>query len=274
MSLKILIPTDFSPQADFALILAKKLAEKVPVSVELHHIIPCKTEARLTTSGTVEVEEDAVQGYLQARAEAAEKGFKMYDLSNFEAANTSISFGPIASSIIAKAKMEGFDLIVMGTKGAFGLKELISGSETQQVVRGCNIPVLSLMCDRSDLQIDNILLLHKVTDKAARIPKAIKEIAKGFDATLHLMHNEKPEDAASEGDLNKFLSEQGMDKIKTHTYGGGITERKVLEFDQKQPMDMIVVATEGRSALSQIFRPDVAEKLVNHMHKPIITFHV
>jgi nucleotide-binding universal stress UspA family protein len=272
--INILIPTDFSPQSDFALIFAKKIASRTPVNLTLLHIIPCKTEARIGSDGQVEVEDDAVQGYLQSRAAAAEKGFEMYDLSDFAKVESEINFGPVGSTIITYSKMNPQDLIVMGTKGAFGLKELISGSQTQMVVKACKTPILSLMCDRADLDIQNVMLIHKIHDSNAQIPKAVKAIVDAFGARLHLLQNANESDVMKTEDVQQFLDNHGWSQTPVTIHQGIISENKIVELDQKHPMDMIVIATEGKAAFSQIFKSSVAEKLVNHMFKPIITFHI
>lgn len=273
MNLRILMPTDFSPQADSALVLAKKIAEKVPVDLELLHIIPCRTEARLNDSGKVEVEEDSVEGYLNAQVEAAKKGFAIYDVSAFASVKTSIEFGPISSTIIMKTPKGSYDAIIMGTKGAFGIKEFMSGSSTQQVVRGSQTPVLSLMCDRSDWEVNNVLLIHQLKNNQATVPNILKALVKSFNSTLHVFSNNNPESAVSETEMRDFLEREGIPESNAVIHPNGISEKSVVQFDQRYQMDLIAVATEGRSALEQIFRPSVAEKLVNHMYKPILTFH-
>jgi len=274
MRLNILIPTDFSPQSDSALVLARKIAEKVTVDLELLHIIPCRTEARLNESGQVEVEEDSVQGYLNAQVEAANKGFEIYDLSAFASVKTSIEFGPISSTIIMKTPRGTYDAIIMGTKGAFGLKEFMSGSSTQQVVRGSQTPVLSLMCDRSDWEVNNLLLIHQLKNSKAEVPNILKALVSSFNSTLHVFSNNDPESAVTEAEMKDFLEKEGIPESNAVVHPNGISEKSVVQFDQRYQMDLIAVATEGRSALEQIFRPSVAEKLVNHMYKPILTFHV
>lgn len=274
MQLNILIPTDFSSESEFAMILANKLAKKIPVAATLVHVIPCKTEARIGADGKVEVEDDAVQGYLQARTDAAHKGFAMYQTSAFESVRTEIIFGPISTSIIFKSKTEPFDLVLMGTKGAFGIKDLMSGTLTQQVVKAIKTPVLSLMCDRADFDLKNLLLIHRIHEPNAQIPKAIRAIVRGYGAKLHIMQNAAAEHLLSVAEVNNYLEQQGLTGTQAALYAGAVTEQQIVAFDQKTPVDMVAIATSGESSLLKMFSKSVAEKLVNHMFKPIITFHI
>jgi nucleotide-binding universal stress UspA family protein len=273
--LKIVIPTDFSPQAEFALILARKLAQNLPVHLDLLHVIPCRTEARVSADGSVEVEEDSVQGYLQAQYQAALKGFEMYDTTAFAGVETHVEFAPLSEAITHLAADLNADLIIMGTKGAFGLKQIVSGSATQHVVRQSEIPVLSLMCDRSDLEIKDVLLVHNVLDKEAKLPPAILALVKAYGATLHILQHEGSEELAStEAGFQHFIEREGLEKVKTHIYQDKINERAIVSFNQMKNMDLIVVGTENRKGLSQILRPSLAEKLVQHLYKPVITYQL
>lgn len=275
--MKILLPTDFSMQAEFAFLMAKKLAAKMPVHLELFHIIPCRTEARVTENGRIEAEDDSVEAFLQAKYMAALEGFKLYDANGFPEFSHAVAFGPLSESIISHAKQGDFDLIIMGTKGAYGLSEFISGSETQHVVRHSETPVLSLMCDRNDLEIKDILLVRDFNKERSKLPVKIKSFIQAFNARLHLLQIESPKvppsQHSNEANIHNFVQENGLENIQIHHYADSGKERAVVHFNQMHNMDLILIGTDGRSGLQQIFQPSLAEKLVNHMHKPIITFH-
>ncbi len=50
----------------------------------------------------------------------------------------------VAEAIIAAAKRSKSDLVVMASHGRKGIKRLLLGSETQQVLTHCHVPVLVL----------------------------------------------------------------------------------------------------------------------------------
>ena len=273
MHLNILMPTDFSQESHFAMVFAQRIAQKIPVDVTLLHIIPCKTEARLGADGQVEVEDDAVQGYLQARTDAAKKGFDMYQNHPFRSLKTAIVFGPISSTIIFQSKAAAYDLVLMGTKGAFGLKDVMSGTLTQQVVKAIKTPVLSLMCDRSDFDLKNVLWIHNTRGPQAEIPKALKALVLGYGAQLHILQNADEKSLLSDDAVAAFLAKQDLQGITTKVHAGVISEQHIVAFDQKNPVDLVAIETSGETSLLKLFQKSVAEKLVNHMYKPILTFH-
>ena len=50
----------------------------------------------------------------------------------------------VSDAIIAAAKKHKADLVVMASHGRKGIKRLLLGSETQQVLTHCHVPVLVL----------------------------------------------------------------------------------------------------------------------------------
>jgi nucleotide-binding universal stress UspA family protein len=48
-------------------------------------------------------------------------------------------------------------------------------------------------------------------------------------------------------------------------------ENGVIHFNQTQEMDIICIGTHGKGGL---FHQSATEKLINHLFKPIITYHL
>ena len=65
-------------------------------------------------------------------------------LHNVKVKGTTVKSDLIAEALIAAAKRHKCDLIVMASHGRRGIKRLLLGSETQQVLTHSHIPVLVL----------------------------------------------------------------------------------------------------------------------------------
>ena len=162
----ILIPTDFSMQAEYAYLMVKKLDEKIPIRTHFLHVLQVPDTVTMDADGNIQTCGEIDVNFVLKQKEIAER--KLANLKNMygEHIETHLVLGKTTDAILNfSAKME-FDLIVMGTKGSWGIVESLSGSETQMVARKSKTPVLSLMCDRSDLQIRNILLVHNFSQPA------------------------------------------------------------------------------------------------------------
>jgi len=273
--MRILIPTDFSKLSDFATIFADKLKAIEAVEIHFLHVVEWgETEFDATGNPVAGEGEDAL--FLAQRISSARQ--KMNQLAEARAGNDAfhIQFGPRTKTIVKYAETNHFDLIVMGTKGAQGLSRWLSGSETQHIARQSQIPVLSLMCDRSDLDIKDILIVHDfMNQESVKLP-LLKILESGFNATVHLLYvmtQNKPEEQI-EAKMNEFAKINELKRTEVHIHIDRDVSSGITHFNQMNDMDLIVVGTEGRRGLGRLLKSSVAENLINNLYKPIITYHL
>lgn len=274
-TIKILIPTDFSVQAEYAYLMVKKLAEKMRLEVHFAHIMNMPNTVTLTANGEVETCGEIDVEYVKAQKEIADR--KLNELKQMYGSeiNTQLHFGKLTDSIINISSQGNFDLIVMGTKGAWGLKEKLSGTETQMVARKSKIPVLSLMCDRSDLIIKNLLLVHNFNNPVNEDLTLMKKMVTAFGVKIHLLQiQSKPgsaEKSTIENNMREFANLNNIHEFETHVIQDTNVENGVIHFNQMNNMDIICIGTHGRGGL---FHHSATEALINHMYKPIISFQL
>jgi nucleotide-binding universal stress UspA family protein len=153
-SLKVLIPTDFSVQAEYAYLMVKKLEEKIPVEIHFIHVLGVPDTVTMDKNGNIQTCGEISVDYVVSQKTIAER--KLNNLKTLYGVDiqSHLELGKLTEKIVSYSQENHFDLIVMGTKGSWGLKEKLSGSETQMIARQSTVPLLSLMCDRSDLIIE------------------------------------------------------------------------------------------------------------------------
>ena len=276
--IRILIPTDFSDQAKYAFIMAKKFADKIGAEVQFLNVISW-SEPEVGSDGKKHASEAEDEKVLAANLIASEQKMKEWKKSTDDNIPHQIIFGPVTKSIIDYAEKNLFDLIVMGTKGASGLKAWLSGSDTQHVVRNSKVPVLSLMCDRSDLDVKNLLLVHDFTEGNEKnnpsCIKLIKAINFNFGSTINLLHvadNKKENKEQLLTRMDEFAMRNDFCRHKSHVHYDSNVEAGVTHFNQMNDMDIIFIGTKEKTGWAGFLKSDVAEKLVQHTYKPIITF--
>ena len=273
--LKILIPTDFSVQAEFAYLMVKKLGEKAPVDIHFLHVMNVPDTVTMDGLGNIQTCGEIDINYVIKQKEIADR--KLAELKNIYGNDISSHFvlGKVTDGILNFAEANHFDLIVMGTKGAWGLQEKLSGSETQMIARKSKIPVLSLMCDRSDLNIQNILLVHNFNHPAKEDFQVMHKLIKAFNTKFHLLQitsgNIATEKASVEANMKRFAELNSLTNYECHLIDDADVEKGVVHFNQINNMDMVCIGTHGKGGL---FHQSAAEKLINHLYKPIISFHL
>ena len=274
-NLKILIPTDFSVQAEYAYRMVKKLEEKTNIDIHFLHVMNVPDTVTMDIEGNIQTCGDIDIKYVISQKEIAERNLANLKILYGNQINTHLVLGKITDAILDFSEANHFDLIVMGTKGAWGIKEKLSGSETQMIARKSKVPLLSLMCDRSDLQIQNILLVHNFSNPAKEDLSLLNKLIKAFDTKFHLLQitsvKTEVEKAGIETNMKNFATLNNLTNYECHVINDTDVENGVIHFNQQINMDIICIGTDGKVG---IFHHSVTEKLINHLFKPIISFHL
>ena len=273
--LKILIPTDFSVQAEFAYLMVKRLEEKINIDIHFLHVLNVPDTVTMDAHGEIQTCGEIDINYVLKQKEISLR--KLEDLKSLygDQINVHLVLGKTTDAILNFSNANAFDLIVMGNKGASGIKEIVSGTEAQVIARKSQIPLLSLMCDRSDLQIANILLVHNFSNPKKEALTLLNKLIKAFNTKVHLLQitsgQVDAEKAKVESDMNLFAQLNGIDNYACHLINDKDVENGVVHFNQMNDMDLVFIGTHGKGGL---FHQSATEKLINHLFKPIISFHL
>ena len=141
---RILVPTDFSADADAAFHYARELARKFDAHVHLLHVVEDPLAAGVWSSEIYTAEIAGLQLNLVRDAETRLRG-SVPDADG--TVSTEVRTGPIAREILEAARSTQADLIVMGTRGRTGVAHVIMGSVAERVVRLAPCPVLTLRAE-------------------------------------------------------------------------------------------------------------------------------
>lgn len=273
--LKILIPTDFSVQAEFGYLMVKKLEEKFHAEIHFLHVMSVPDTVSMDSNGNIQTCGEIDVQYLVKQKEIAERKLSNLKTLYGEHIKTHLILGKITDAILDFSSANQFDLVVMGTKGAWGIQEKLSGSETQLIARKSKIPLLSLMCDRSDLLIKNILLVHQFNNPKQENLQLMKKLVSAFNITLHFLQiisgNMEVERPVAEANMKKFAELNNITNYECHVINDTDVEKGVVHFNEMNNMDIICIGTHGKGGF---FHHSATEKLINHLFKPIISFHL
>jgi nucleotide-binding universal stress UspA family protein len=142
----ILVPTDFSADAEKALSTATDLAKVFGAKLVVLHAY----HVDIPMAGPMGQQYSLPQGfYDEVRSQATEQVEKLavqVAASGIEANGVAV-FEPASLSIVNHAESIPADLIVMGTRGRTGLKHVVLGSVAERVVRTAPCPVLTVKTD-------------------------------------------------------------------------------------------------------------------------------
>lgn len=276
---KILFPTDFSETANNAFVYALNVAARMNASITTLHVytmpdIGATTGFVLPNTlkefyDSVDIEE--FDNYRRAlpslRKIADEAGFDQIEMRH------ALVEGSIVRTVVNLVKEEGYDLIVMGTEGARGLKEIFLGTNTAEIMEHADCPVLGIP---SKAQFDGDLNKFAVTteykaEEAAGIQLVI-DFAKLFDAHVTCI-NVDLEHTHQYLNRMKELEEQYKHEpnVSFEVIEGMDLEKTIHRYLDENQMDLLAMMTHKRSFIEELFHYSIAKQLAYHARTPILS---
>lgn len=272
---KILVPTDFSTEAENALKIAAQLAKEHDCEIHLLHILEIPLQQVDPISGFSELPEAMFFMKLAHKqfTELREKPF-LNGISIFE----HVEFHEIFRGIMQVSEKENVDLVIMGSSGASGLKEIFIGSNTEKAVRNCNTPVLVIKNNHEQFKVNHMVFASNFEDDSINTFENALHFANLFNSKLHLVLVNTPNNFITSADAEKriahFTKKFNMQNYSTTIYNDVSIEKGILNFSEAISADLISISTHGRKGLSHFFNGSISEDLVNHANRPIMTFKI
>ncbi len=273
----ILVPTDFSYTAEKALIYACEINKKLNAEIILFHSY--HVPAIISNSQNAVVSDEEQTKKLMESLNVLKGRFeKQYPGMNFSMKAVQ---GLATEGIVEEEKNTAIDLLVMGTQGASGLREILLGSNTANVIENSICPVLAVPENSVHKTISNILFATDFNESDFLALTILAKIAEKFNAAISVVHvSETAKKAEFEANTQDWIEEEleskykvHYNKLKFHCLVGGDVEEELNYFIGKNDIDLISLTMRKRGALSKLFDRSLTKKLVNHTHVPLIAFH-
>lgn len=276
----ILVPIDFSANSKKALDYAALLAQKLDMRIILLHAYhPSKAE-KITDSYKLWTEKT-----LLGTPEELE-----YELSVWCHSIKSMENGPDCSSIFIKCDLldeisymvesHAADLVVMGTKGASGLKEVLIGSNTARVMEIVSCPVIAVPESYVYTDIKKIVFATDYHEKDIACIRFLLALSKKFNAELTIVHMSDGElNPAYEIDLLKYFKAEaekaiGNEKINFYTFQAEDVSLSLNEFVIKEKTDLFALSMNENMAKGSIFNRGLSWKFAHHIQIPFLAFQI
>ena len=272
---RILVPTDFSEQAHYALEVAAMLARKHNAEIYLLHMM----EIPMQQIDPINAHSDVPEALFFMKL--AHKKFEdlmesdfLQDITVHETVKADITFNEFKDA----CKEFDIDLIVMGSHGASGLKEMFIGSNAEKVVRSSDVPVLVIKNQHNNFNIKNFVFASDFKNDNSETYKQAVKFAELFDAKIHLLlvntANNFITTYESRNRINDFISGQSFENYTINVHNDTSVEQGILNFSQEIDADLIGISTHGRQGIAHFFNSSISEDLVNHAKRPVITFKI
>jgi len=275
----LLVPTDGSACAGWAVALAADLGQHLGAAVHVLHVVDerhlenAPQHDRLVTTDTRVVDEVVDQ----------------LDEAGVEATGAVVTNRP-HEGILEYLEEHDVDLVVMGTHGRTGLQRVFLGSVTEGVVRLADVPVATVSHPATDDGggCRTILLPTDGSEHAmVALPPAV-ELAKAYGATLLLVSVVEPTAVNFTGGEEVIVgyledaAEAALDDLRSRARIAGVADvrtavevgppvRTLRTYVESPDVDLVVMGTHGRSGVARYLLGSVTERLIRTSPVPVVT---
>jgi len=279
---KLLIPTDFSDNAIKAVTYAAEIAKRTGAAIYLLHVIePVTDRIRQPYPLHERLEEEIANARLNDLKSLKDTLADVYPDITIE---TELAKGTVTTSILDYAENLPADIIIMGTQGASGLKEVFLGSISGGTIGRTTIPVLAIPFEYLMEQPDAIVFATNRYEEDRDLLDKIVELASLFNAVVHVVVFVDIDTSTADyyiynhKQLNQYLSflKQTYPGI---SFTGELLEDKdfeetIEEYNIKNEVDIVAMITYPKSFWDKLLKKSVTKKMAFHSRIPVLAIPV
>ena len=271
---KILVPTDFSNEAENAIKVAAQLSKKHNCKLILLHML----DLPLSNIGDNTPADLPEAVYFMKLARNQFDTIMSKDYLKDITVTEMVDFHDISTGILETCKSQNIDLIIMGSHGSSGIKEMFIGSNAEKIVRTSETPVLVIKNEHENFNIEEFVFASDFENDNKDTFKQATKLAEVFNAKIHLLmvntvSNFKTT-ARAKVKISEFIEGTNFANYTTNIYNDETVEKGILNFSHIIDADLIGISTHGRQGIAHFLNGSLSEDLVNHAKRPVITFKI
>ncbi len=272
---KILIPVDFSDLSRHAFELATGLQQVLDAQLHFVHVITLPSHILLTPEGELFDDDEMDITQLKLEHAAAERRLGEWLQPIGAHVSYKVAYGHVNETLLQEARRIGASMVLMGTHGAFGMKELLNGSHAEYLAMHADMPILSLKGEAGKA-------IHKMVlaaDFTATLPKNLDlfvALRQALQAELYLLQiqlkGKKRSEVEIQQKMTAFAEAHGLEDVAYAIFPANDLEEGIVRFAADNNIDLLAIGSMQRTGLNKLINGCISADLVNHVQKPIFTF--
>ena len=277
----ILIPTDFSENSWNAVKYALEFFKDTPCDFYLLHVTLiynyASGESPIMPLPAIEIIDKTILKQAKTNLKNLMKKIELLPHNTKHHFYTLNNYDYFIDAVRSQVAEKNIDLIVMGTKGASGLKKVMIGSNTGDLITRVKCPVLIVPENAVFNKIEEIAF---PTDYhlfyPTKILNSILEFVKMHNSALRVVHISKKEEDVTDFQLENKEFLKNFFAEEKHSFHR-ITNKKIEDgvqcFVESRDIDMIIMIAKSLNLFQRIlFRPTV-EEISYHTDVPFLVLH-
>jgi nucleotide-binding universal stress UspA family protein len=277
---KILVPTDFSKPAQIAVDTARDIALKTGAQLILLHVVEDVASGSYNVEGEVNFDGDAEDRLFTLKL--IEKSRKLLEKQASDPKLSGVKVKTLLrlgtpfhgmQTIITEQKV---DLVVMGTSGRTQIEEMVIGSNTEKIVRLSHCPVLTVQKKPSNSDFKSIVYATSLNKDEEVFSRVVRNTQELYNATIHLVYVNTPGNFQREVVVRKYMQDFAkrlqLKNFTINVFSDRTEEEGIIYFAEQVNADLITMATHGRTGFAHVLSGSIAEDVVSHAKRPVLTF--
>lgn len=205
----LLVPTDFSPYSHNALLYSIQIAESIGAKITLLH-------AHHTPVLHQKEPTENVQDLIDHQNTVSNQNFEQYlkklqqEFTENTLENIAMEYklveGGVVDKIVEITQEQNFDLVIMGTKGASGIRERFFGTNTEKIIDRVKCPVMAIPVKSIFTEIKNVVFATDLKDWSAEAVGSAYDFSQIIDTRLQFAHVVSNQDTSYTESKQYFLS--------------------------------------------------------------------
>ncbi len=270
---KILFPTDFSKTSLNAFIYALHLAKNIKAEIITLHVYEVPIGTAIDNYdfllenyelGEWGIFENFKSEVPKLRAIAERERMEHVPVRHM------LERGNVADIIVEAATSEEADLIVMGTRGATGLKEIFLGTVAEKIIRHSKTFVIAVPGHYDYEPINKILFLTEYAKLEMDLLKKVKDLADVLHAQIHVLEVSKNNDDSIDLLISKWKSHFENTDIAFSFINTNASEEMILEFIDYQKINMAAMSIHHKSLFERLFLFSLSRQMAFHSGIPVL----
>ena len=270
---KILVLTDFSDLSKVAIRYAVKVSNLLDCELTLLNLVSIIQPTRVSLQLKVKVLEEEMVSFAKEDMQQL-----ISEIKELKEAKYPVQFrvekGQYLSDIASSVSNSlGTRLIVMGTKGASGLKKYVMGTNATSVIATSDVPVLAVPADAKFTGIRNVVYASSTQSLEDELGLVIYYV-KGFDANLHVFHvaDEQHDEQRVEGMIRNSVKGLDPAKVVVKVVSDGRIEKEIDDYVAKSGAELLAMFTHRPTFYEKLFNRSITRQVAFQNHVPLLAF--
>ena len=273
---KILFPTDFSEAATNAFVHALEFAKIVKAELVLLHTfeIPVydsqffpENYASIYSSIELAKFEMFKDEIPKLRAIAAERNLEDIVIKH------RLMDGDLIYNLKNAVEEDQIDFVIMGTSGASDWTKFFTGSNTNSVISGVDVPVLCIPADAKFKKIKTIGFTTRYREKDKEVLKKILKIAQKTDAKVKSLYVRSSDTDVADATIKEWEKEFAAENVEFLVLPSDEIKETILDFILYKDIDILTTITHKRSFFESIFESSFSKKITKEVSIPVLIMH-